>query len=88
MITKYGRGGVQGAMGLKIAKYDIAGLQIVIGLGLQSATKILKKWIKKCDGITNWYSAVFRSVKNMSWQLNMLTCSFPTKSLIGSRVTQ
>lgn len=53
MITKYGRGGVQGAMGLKIAKYDIAGLQIVIGLGLQSATKILKKWIKKCDGITN-----------------------------------
>ena len=42
-ITKYGRGGVQGAMGLKIAKYDIAGLQIVIGLGLQSGTKILKK---------------------------------------------
>ena len=53
MITKYGRGGVQGAIGLKIAKYDIGGSQIMIGLGLQSATKIFKKWTKKCDGITN-----------------------------------
>ena len=53
MITKYGRSGLQGAIGLKTSKYDIGGLQIVIGLGLQSATKIFKKWIKKCDGITH-----------------------------------
>ena len=43
MITKYGRSGLQGAIGLKTSKYDIGGLQIVIGLGLQSATKIFKK---------------------------------------------
>ena len=38
-------------IGLKITKYDRAGLQITIGFGLQSATKFLKIG-SKCNGIT------------------------------------
>ena len=45
--------GLQSAIGLDITKYDRAGLQITIGFGLQSATKIKKNWITKCDGIAN-----------------------------------
>ena len=36
----------------KISKYNRAGLQIMIGFGLQSATKKNKSWVTKCNGIT------------------------------------
>ena len=39
-------------IGLKITKYDRAGLQITICFGLQTATKNFKNFITKCNGIT------------------------------------
>ena len=38
-------------IGLKITKYDIAGLQITIDFGLQSATEILKIRLKSAMGL-------------------------------------
>ena len=42
---------LQSAIGLKIAKYDRAGLQITIGFGLQSATNILKIGLQSRMGL-------------------------------------
>ena len=42
---------MQSAIGLKIAKYDRAELQITIGFGLQSVTKILKIELKSAMGL-------------------------------------
>ena len=38
-------------LGLEITKYDRAGLQIVIGLGSQSATKIFKNGLQRAMGL-------------------------------------
>ena len=45
------RDGLQSAIGLEIAKYDRAGLQIAIGFRLLSATKILKNELQRGMGL-------------------------------------
>ena len=43
--------GLQSVIGLEVTKYDKAWLQIAIGFGLQSATKILKNGLQSTMGL-------------------------------------
>ena len=59
-ITKYNRGRLQSTIGLKMTKYDKAGLQIAIVFGLKSAICLDYKLRRdyKAQRITKWYSTL------------------------------
>ena len=52
----------------------------MIGFGLQSATKIFKKWITKCDGITN-HEGLQSDTVQQSYQMfdKKFSVSFPQR---------
>ena len=52
---------LQSAIGLRITKYDRAGLQITIGFGLQCATKILKIELQSAVGLQSETSLDYKS---------------------------